>query len=145
DSDRDEDDEDMEMTDPLPPPRISSHTVLPPTSPQLHLMDEDEDDFEDDDEDYDPLSLTRSPSPSITSPPELEHDSDSSEDEAMPPSPPASSIPTFSEKQKESTVTTKYLDSRQEDEEDNKSDFYSEGYYLPPRNQTRIVSTISVY
>ncbi|KAI1469446.1 uncharacterized protein F4812DRAFT_457986 [Daldinia caldariorum] len=145
DSDSDEDeDEDVEMADALPLRRIASHTVTAPPSPQLHLMDEDEDDFEDD-EDYDALSLTRSPSHSITSPPELEHDSDSSEDEAMPPSPPAASIPTFSEKQKESTVTTKYLDSRQEDEEDNKSDFYSEGYYLPPRNPTRIVSTISVY
>ncbi|KAI2777723.1 hypothetical protein F4815DRAFT_284183 [Daldinia loculata] len=149
DSDSDEEDEDVEMADALPLRRIASHTVLPPTSPQLHLMDEDEDededDFENDDEDYDALSLTRSPSHSITSPPELEHDSDSSEDEAMPPSPPSASIPTFSEKQRESTVTTEYLDSRQEDEEDNKNDFYSEGYYLPPRNTARIVSTISVY
>ncbi|KAI0851659.1 hypothetical protein F5Y00DRAFT_214695 [Daldinia vernicosa] len=144
DSDEEDEDEDVEMADALPLVRIASHTVLPPASPQLHLVFEDEN-YEDDDEDYGALSLTRSPSHLITSPPELEHDSDSSEDEAMPPSPPAASIPTFSEKQRESTVTTEYLDSRQEDEEDNKSDFYSEGYYLPPRNTARIVSTISVY
>ncbi|KAI1413605.1 hypothetical protein F5Y13DRAFT_26753 [Hypoxylon sp. FL1857] len=148
DSDTDDEDEDVEMADAIPLQRIASHAAaVPPPSPQLYTMDEDEDDdFEDDDEDYDALSLTRSPSHIITSPPELEHDSDSSEDEAMPPSPPSASIPTFSEKQRESTVTTKYFDSRQEEEdEDNKADFYSEGYYLPPRNPQRIVSTISVY
>ncbi|KAI1144353.1 hypothetical protein F5Y05DRAFT_25079 [Hypoxylon sp. FL0543] len=149
DTDDEDEDEDVEMADAIPLQRVPSHTTaVPPPSPQLYTMDEDEDDdFEDDDEDYDALSLTRSPSHIITSPPELEHDSDSSEDEAMPPSPPSASIPTFSEKQKESTTTTKYFDSRQDEEEDedNKADFYSEGYYLPPRNPQRIVSAISVY
>lgn len=143
----DEEDEDVEMADVVPLRRIPSNATVPPPSPQLQVMDEDEDDFEDDDEDYGTLSLTRTPSHLATSPPELEHDSDSSEDEAMPPSPPVASIPTFSEKQRETTVTTKYYDdSRQEeDDEDNKADFYSEGYYLPPRNPSRLVSTISVY
>ncbi|KAI2613303.1 hypothetical protein GGR54DRAFT_616124 [Hypoxylon sp. NC1633] len=143
-----EEDEDVEMADAVPLRRIPSNTVIPPASPQLQTMDEDEDDFEDDDEDYDALSLTRTPSHLATSPPELEHDSDSSEDEAMPPSPPTALIPTFSEKQGESTITTKYYDSRHdqdEDEDDNKTDFYNEGYYLPPRNPARIVSAISVY
>ncbi|KAL7627149.1 hypothetical protein AAE478_003925 [Parahypoxylon ruwenzoriense] len=146
DSDTDDEDEDIEMADAVPLRRIPSHAAVPP-SPQLHTMDEDEeeDDFEDDDEDYDALSLRRSPSHLTTSPPELELDSDSSEDEAMPPSPPIASIPTFSEKQ-ENTVTTKYFDPRQDDEEeDNKADFYNEGYYLPPRNSQRVVSTIPVY
>ncbi|KAI1781411.1 hypothetical protein F4818DRAFT_398939 [Hypoxylon cercidicola] len=141
----DDEDEDVEMADVLPLRRIPSHSVAIPPSPQLHTImdeDEDEDDFEDDDEDYGDLSLTRTSSRSVTSPPELEHDSDSSEDESMPPSPPTASIPTFTQKQNESTV--QYYDSRQE-EEDNKAEFYSEGYYLPPRNPARIVSTISVY
>ncbi|KAI0376855.1 hypothetical protein F5Y04DRAFT_197197 [Hypomontagnella monticulosa] len=147
DSDTEDEDEDVEMADAVPLRRVPSNAAVPPPSPQLQVMDEDEDDFEDDDEDYDALSLTRTPSHSATSPPELEHDSDSSEDEAMPPSPPAAIIPTFSDKQRETTVTTKYYDdSRQEeDDEDNKADFYSEGYYLPPRNPARLVSTISVY
>ncbi|OTB08517.1 hypothetical protein M426DRAFT_7829 [Hypoxylon sp. CI-4A] len=150
DSDSEDEDEDVEMTDAAhlqPLHRIPSNAAVPP-SPQLYTMEEDEeDDFEDDDEDYDALALTRSPSHSVTSPPELEHDEDSSEDESMPPSPPTASIPTFTEKQKDSTVTTtEYYDSRQEeDEENNKADFYSEGYYLPPRNTTRVVSAISVY
>lgn len=146
DSETEDEDSDIEMADAVSLRRVPSHIITPP-SPQFQTMDEDEDDFEDDDEDYDALSLTRSPSHSVTSPPELEHDSDSSEDEAMPPSPPVASIPTFSEKQRQSTVTTKYYDSRQdEDEEDNnKADFYNDGYYLPPRNPARIVSTISVY
>ncbi|KAI5862296.1 hypothetical protein GGS23DRAFT_91537 [Durotheca rogersii] len=149
DTDSDDEDEDVEMADAVPLRRVPSHIAVPP-SPQLHTMDEmeeEEDDFEDDDEDYDALSLTRSPSHFTASPPELELDSDSSEDEAMPPSPPAASIPTFSEKQRESAVTTKCFDQRQEeeDEEDNKADFYNEGYYLPPRHPSRIVSTIPVY
>ncbi|KAI0181099.1 hypothetical protein GGR52DRAFT_18813 [Hypoxylon sp. FL1284] len=144
DSSEDDDDDDVEMPDVLPLRRIPSHTA--PLSPQLHtIMDEDEDDFEDDDdEDYGDLSLTRISSHSVASPPELEHDSDSSEDESMPPSPPTASIPTFTQKQEESTV--QYYDSRQDEGgEDNKADFYSEGYYLPPRNPARIVSSISVY
>ncbi|KAI0443837.1 hypothetical protein F4803DRAFT_294363 [Xylaria telfairii] len=140
DSDMD-DDEDIEMFDAAPLSRIPSTLVTPP-SPKLHTMEVEDEDFEDD-EDFAHLGLTRSQSHSA-SPPELEHDSESSEDESMPPSPPTASIPTFSEKQSESTITTKYYDSTQEEEED-KSDFYNEGFYLPPRNPNRLISTISVY
>ncbi|TGJ85625.1 hypothetical protein E0Z10_g3160 [Xylaria hypoxylon] len=140
DSDMD-DDEDIEMFDAASLSRIPSHLVAP-SSPKLHTMEADED-FEDEEEDFAQLGLTRSLSHSA-SPPELEHDSESSEDESMPPSPPTASIPKFSEKQSESTVTTKYYDSTQDDEED-KSDFYNEGFYLPPRNPTRLISAVSVY
>ncbi|KAI1367213.1 hypothetical protein F5Y08DRAFT_82662 [Xylaria arbuscula] len=139
DSDLD-DDEDIEMFDAAPLSRIPSTLVTPP-SPKLHTMEADE--FEDDEEDYAHLGLTRSPS-HLASPPELEHDSESSEDESMPPSPPTASLPTFSEKQSESTIATKYYDSTQDEEED-KSDFYNEGFYLPPRNPNRLISAISVY
>ncbi|KAI0816618.1 hypothetical protein GGR55DRAFT_246314 [Xylaria sp. FL0064] len=139
DSDMD-DEEDIEMFDAAPLSRIPSQLVTPP-SPKLHTMAADE--FEDDEDDFADLGLTRSPSHSA-SPPELEHDSESSEDESMPPSPPTASMPTFSEKQSESTITTKYYDSAQDEEED-KSDFYNEGFYLPPRNPNRLISAISVY
>jgi hypothetical protein len=142
DSDSDMDgDDDVEMEDAVPVSRIPSHIVTPP-SPQLQTMDEDE--LEDDDEeDYESLSLTRSPSHSA-SPPELAHDADSSDDESLPPSPPTATIPSFeTNKQREATVTTKYLGSQ--DEEDDKSNFYDDGFYLPARNPARLVSAISVY
>lgn len=140
DSDMDEDEEDIDMADAIPLMRIPSRAEAP-RSPQLQTMAEFEDD--DDEEDFDSLNLTRLPSHSA-SPPELGHDSDSSEDESMPPSPPTAILPTFSEKQRDTTtVTTKYLDTRQEDED--KSDFYDDGFYLPSRNPARLVSAISVY
>lgn len=145
DSDSDSDvDSDVEMEDVAPTPlsRIPSQAIIP-SSPILQPMDAEFDD-DDEEEDYDSLTLTRSQSHSI-SPPELDHDSDSSDDESMPPSPPTATIPSFSQKQRDATVTTKYLDPRQEEEEDDKSDFYNEGYYLPPRNPTRLVSAITVY
>jgi hypothetical protein len=141
----DEEDDDIEMADSVSLRRIPSNHIVP-ASPQLDYMDEDED-FEDEDEvedeDYAALSLTRIPSHS-TSPPELDHDSDSSEDESMPPSPPFAVLPTFSDKQRETTVTTTaYYDSK--DEDDRKSDFYDQGFYLPPRNPARLVTAVSVY
>ncbi|KAI1149419.1 hypothetical protein F4825DRAFT_52046 [Nemania diffusa] len=142
DSDMD-DDEDIEMFDAVPLSRIPSHLAVP-ASPKLHTMEEeDEEDFEEDEGSFAHLGLTRSPSHSAT-PPELEHDSESSEDESMPPSPPTATIPTFSQKQSESTIPTKYYSSGQ-DEEVDKSDFYNEGFYLPPRNPNRLISAISVY
>ncbi|KAI0166361.1 hypothetical protein GGR57DRAFT_23087 [Xylariaceae sp. FL1272] len=140
DSDSDmDDDEDIEMAD-APLSRAPSYIITPP-SPKLRTVEVEE---LEDDEDFDSLGLTRSPSHSAT-PPELEHDSESSEDEAMPPSPPTTNMPTFSEKQSQSTITTNYLYPRQEEEEEDKSDFYNEGFYLPPRNPNRLISTISVY
>lgn len=147
DSSEDEDeDEDIEMEDaPVPLSRIPSRAV-PPPSPMLQPMDTDFDDGDEEEEDYDSLTLTRSQSHSA-SPPELEHDEDPSDDESMPPSPPIVNIPSFSQKQRETTVSTKYFDPTQDedDEEHAKSDFYHEGYYLPPRNPTRVVPTIPVY
>ncbi|KAI1814854.1 hypothetical protein GGS20DRAFT_585118 [Poronia punctata] len=137
DSDMDED-EDIEMYDAAPLARIPSHLVSP--APQTIQQDMEAEELEGDKgENY---RLTRSPS-HTTSPPELEHDSESSEDESMPPSPPTASIPTFTQKQSESTIT-KYYDPTQQEEEDN-SDFYNQGFYLPPRNPNRLISSISVY
>lgn len=142
-SDLDED-EDVEMADVISLRRVSANTVVP-SSPRMQHVDVSEEDLEEDDEeeDYAALSLTRSPSHSA-SPPELEHDSDSSDDESMPPSPPFAALPSFSEKQREAITTTVYYASKQ-DEDDQKADFYNEGYYLPPRNPARLVSAISVY
>ncbi|KAK0753124.1 hypothetical protein B0T18DRAFT_385244 [Schizothecium vesticola] len=133
DSDSDySDDEDVEMADVVSLRRIPSHSA---PKPDLgYLMDED--DFSsdsDDDEDFAELALQRSPSHSSTlSPPELDHDSDTSEDESMPPSPPTVVLPTFSDKKPTETTTAQDKDA-----------FYSEGYYLPPRNPARLV--VSAY
>lgn len=87
-----------------------------------------EDDYEDDqEEDYESLSLVRTPS-RTPSPPELSHDSedDSSEDdESMPPSPPADTLPTFSEKEREAIVTTSFYSNSQSKDEALFSDFYN--------------------
>ncbi|KAJ9154725.1 hypothetical protein NKR23_g2186 [Pleurostoma richardsiae] len=133
DSDSDfDDDEDIEMADAVSLRRVPSNNV---TSHTVEVTEEEVE--EDEEEDYAHLSLTRSPSHSA-SPPELDHDSDSSDDESMPPSPPTAVLPTFSEKQRESIVSEDYEDKDQEA-------FYDQGFYLPPRNPARIVSAISVY
>ncbi|KAH7038118.1 uncharacterized protein B0I36DRAFT_315579 [Microdochium trichocladiopsis] len=142
----DEEEEDVEMADAIPLRRLA------PASPQIQTHELEEE--EDDEEDYESLALTRSPS-HVTSPPELDLDSDSSEDESMPPSPPTASFPAFaketSQKPRETTVTeTPLFDSQDEDEEqditdNHKASFYQDGFYLPARNPARLVSTISVY
>jgi hypothetical protein len=144
DSDGEDYEDDIEMADAVPLRRIPSNTIVPP-SPQLEVMDEDDFEEDDEEEDYAHLSLTRSPSHSA-SPPELDDDDSSSEDESMPPSPPFATIPTFSDKPRETSVTTsEYYDDSRQDEDDNKADFYSQGFYLPPRNPARLISAISVY
>lgn len=125
------DDEDVEMADIVSLRRIPSHAV----KDFGYDMEEDDEDYEDDEEDFAQLALQRSPSHSA-SPPELDHDSDTSEDESMPPSPPTVVLPSFSEKQADN-----YYTPTQED----KDAFYDDGYYLPPRNPARLVSSISVY
>ncbi|KAK8022380.1 hypothetical protein PG993_013147 [Apiospora rasikravindrae] len=144
DSDFDEEDEDVEMADVVSLKRMPSYTPATPQLPTIQVDEvlDDDDAEEDDEEDFAALTLTRSPSHSA-SPPELDLDSESSEDESMPPSPPFASIPTFSEKRRESTATETYDSKASED--DDKSDFYNDGYYLPPRNPNRLVSAISVY
>lgn len=93
-------------------------------------QNEDEEIMEDDlEEDYAQLELVRTPSHS-NSPPELiDNDSDSSEDESMPPSPPTQQLPfsTTHEKQVSKTTTS----------ESN----FEEDFYRP----TGLVSAISVY
>ncbi|KAH6661179.1 hypothetical protein BKA67DRAFT_77579 [Truncatella angustata] len=119
DSDGEDYEDDIEMADAVPLRRIPSNTIVPP-SPQLEVMDEDDFEEDDEEEDYAHLSLTRSPS--------------------------HSAIPTFSDKPRETSVTTsEYYDDSRQDEDDNKADFYSQGFYLPPRNPARLISAISVY
>jgi len=122
-----EDEDDIEMADAVSLRRVPSHKV-----PTLRI-EEDFEDMEEDDleEDYAHLELVRTPSHS-SSPPELDHDSDSSEDEAMPPSPPT-------------TMLNFPAKSAKEEELSEQETFYSEGFYLPPRNPARLVSAISVY
>ncbi|KAL2129876.1 hypothetical protein VTI74DRAFT_7187 [Chaetomium olivicolor] len=143
-SDFDEDeDEDIEMADAVSLRRIPSHASFLPLKGYSYAAEEDDYDMEDDDEeDYAHLALQRSPSHSASStspssPPELDDDLDDlTEDEAMPPSPPTPLLPAFEETQKESSTTTTTED---------KTAFYEEGYYLPPRNPARLISAISVY
>lgn len=145
DSDLSEDDEDddVEMADAISYRRARAGSVVP-SSPQLSHMgvgEIDEDEVDEDEEDIDSLTLTRSPSHTAASPPELDLDSDASEDESMPPSPPFATVPTFSDKSRENS----YYGGSKSSEEDEKADFYNEGYYIPQRNPTRLVSAISVY
>ncbi|TPX18520.1 uncharacterized protein E0L32_011558 [Thyridium curvatum] len=128
DSDISEDEEDdIEMVDVIPLTRVPSKTLASPTP---ILVDDFEDD-DDEEEDFASLTLTRSPSHSAH-PPELDHDSDFSEDESMPPSPPTTVLPTFSGKQEQEVTVSEKT-------------FYDDGYYLPARNPARLVSAISVY
>jgi len=158
DSDSDfDDDEDIEMADAVALRRIPSHMMLPhkaayPFGAAVVAEDDDDEDFdmEDDEEeeDFTQLALQRSPSHSAStspsSPPELDDDSDdSTEDESMPPSPPTTLIPAFEEAaQKGSSTTTTPLPTA---DMGDKTAFYEEGYYLPPRNPARLISAISVY
>ena len=108
-------------------------------------MDSDEEDaeYEDDDEE---LTLTRTSSrPSSRTPPELldESDSSDSDDDSMPPSPPQAEIPldAFSEKQRQSIVTTSFYSKPSEPHTtiasppSEEGAFYEDGFYLPQRQQ----------
>ena len=133
DSDFDEEEEDdIEMAEVVPLRRVPSNMIVPAPVVRYHDMEEDDDE----EEDFAQLSLQRSPSNSAT-PPELDSDSDSSEDESMPPSPPTATFPAFSEKQRE--MASDAWDQEKE------AFFESDGFYLPPRNPARLVSAISVY
>jgi hypothetical protein len=105
--------------------------VPTPVSVSVTAVSEDDDMMEDDlEDDYTQLELVRTPSHS-SSPPELvsHADSDSSDDESsMPPSPPENNMPFPAASQKDKT-----------------SSFYEDGFYLPPRNNSGLVSAISVY
>ncbi|KAL7923947.1 hypothetical protein ACQKWADRAFT_288349 [Trichoderma austrokoningii] len=106
----------------------NTRTTISPASTIKVVEDEvmAEDDLE---EDYAQLGLVRTPSHS-NSPPELvDHESDeSSDDEAMPPSPVDASLP-LSEK----------------DQESEESYYQEEDFYLGRRSPAGLVSAISVY
>ncbi|RFU33929.1 hypothetical protein B7463_g2439, partial [Scytalidium lignicola] len=129
--------------------RVSSqNTISPISSPE---EEEAEDKYEDDgEEDFEGLQLRLTPSRSAQQPPELDHDSDSSEDESMPPSPPSTVLKSFSDKQRQQMVTTG-LYSKPEDHAvaasippQEQQTFLDEGFYLPQRNPG-LITAISVY
>jgi len=140
-SEYDSADEDMEMAaNVLSLQRVQSHRSIPaPASPSLSTDEE----FEDDEEDLEGLQLHLTTSHSRSSPPELDHDSDSSEDESMPPSPPSNSLPSFSEKQQ--IATTSFYSSKQSIPASQQEAFFEEGFYLPSRSNPSLISAISVY
>ncbi|KAL7937563.1 hypothetical protein V8C35DRAFT_292823 [Trichoderma chlorosporum] len=119
DSDDDSDYDEMEMA--------NTRTTIIPTSTTVKVVEDEimgDDDLE---EDYAQLELVRTPSHS-NSPPELiDHDSESSDDEAMPPSPADAELP---------------LPAKDESEE---SYYQEEDFYLGQRTPAGLVSAISVY
>lgn len=117
---------------------ISLRRPAPTTTTVTEVEDED---MEDDDENDANLALTRTPS---ASPPELMHeDSDSSEDESLPPSPPALKTPigSFSEKERQTIATTSFYESQTSLTPSEQESFFDEGYYLPQRQSTVIVTS----
>lgn len=138
-------DEDVEMgTGFAPLARVQSTSAV--SSAVTAAVEQIEEEFEDDgEEDFSGLQLHLTPSRSHQ-PPELDHDSDSSEDESMPPSPPSDTLPTFSEKQKIAT-TSYYSNSKSSGSipPAEQQAFFEEGFYLPQRTQPGLISAISVY
>ncbi|KAL6809115.1 hypothetical protein GGI42DRAFT_317171 [Trichoderma sp. SZMC 28013] len=106
---------------------INTRTTIIPTTTTVKVVEDEimgDDDLE---EDYAQLELVRTPSHS-NSPPELiDHDSESSDDEAMPPSPADAELP---------------LPAKEESEE---SYYTEEDFYLGQRTPAGLVSAISVY
>jgi hypothetical protein len=127
-------DDDMEME---VISRVQSHPVM---STHAEVEEEYEDDGE---EDFEGLQLHLTQSHSAN-PPELDNDSDSSEDDSMPPSPPSTALPTFSEKQQIAT-TSYYSKSNASIPPSEQQAFFDEGFYLPQRANPGLISAISVY
>ncbi|KAH8821731.1 hypothetical protein F5884DRAFT_768902 [Xylogone sp. PMI_703] len=124
--------------------RVQSQNTLSPIS-----SPEEEEDYDDEEEDIEGLQLKLTPSRSAQQPPELDHDSDSSEDESMPPSPPSTVLKTFTTKQKQQIATTGMYPKATEQEAasippQEQQTFLEEGFYLPQRNQG-LITAISVY
>jgi hypothetical protein len=139
DSEYDSDDDmDMEMEAGMVSlHRVQSNTVI------TSVSEKDEEEYEDDgEEDFEGLQLHLTPSHSA-SPPELDHDSDSSDDDSMPPSPPSDTLPTFSEKQE--IATTSYYSKQSSIPPSQQQAFFDEGFYLPQRSSNGLISAISVY
>lgn len=137
DSDYDEE-EDMEMEAGVVSVRSVQQTTTTTMTTEI-----DEEEYEDDEEDLEGLQLTHTTSHAAY-PPELDHDSDSSEDESMPPSPPSDVLPTFSEKQQIAT-TSYYAKSTPSIPESEQQAFFDEGFYLPQRTSPSLISAISIY
>ncbi|KAI9820277.1 MAG: hypothetical protein M1827_005899 [Pycnora praestabilis] len=109
----------------------------------IEVHDEFDDEYEDEEE-YGDLALTRT---SSHQPPELLHDSDEeSEDDMMPPSPPQPSLE-MSERQRQQIATTSFYDQKQglhvssgAMSTSDQASFFEEGYYLPQRTPTTMIS-----
>jgi hypothetical protein len=151
DSDYDPD-EDLEMEEAglVSLQRAQSNSIIS-RAEEEEDQEEEEDDDDDDDEEYEDdgeedleglsLHLTQSHS---THPPELDHDSDSSDDESMPPSPPSDTLPSFSDK--EQIATTSYYSKQSASIPPSQQDaFFEEGFYLPSRSGPGLISAITVY
>ncbi|SZF04229.1 unnamed protein product [Blumeria hordei] len=85
--------------------------------------------------------------PSHRQPPELDHDSDSSEDENMPPTPPASTLPGFFEKPYNSDLYDVVGSAKDSAiiPPSEQHEFFEKGFYLPRRGEQDLISTVSVY
>lgn len=135
DADSSEEESDEEEIDSVRP--ISLRRPAPTTTTVTEVEDED---MEDDDENDANLALTRTPS---ASPPELMHEDSDSEDESLPPSPPALKTPidSFSEKERQAIATTSFYESQTSLTPSEQESFFDEGYYLPQRQSTVIVAS----
>ncbi|KKY16604.1 hypothetical protein UCRPC4_g05862 [Phaeomoniella chlamydospora] len=157
-SDSDSDDDEDERTS------ITARSVsvvkpeFAPATITTREVDDDEDMEEDEDAEFEELALTRTAS---HHPPELTSDSedDSDEDDSMPPSPPTATYDAFTEKQRQAIATTSYYDKQREsspssktastaqlsDSEQNATDFFEDGYYLPSTRQQPAVLAVAAY
>jgi len=141
--DEEEEEEDMDM-DMEQEAGVVSLTRVPSSAAAVAAhLEYDEEEYEDDDEDLAELQLSLTPSHAAY-PPELDHDSDSSEDESMPPSPPSTTLPSFTEKRQIAT-TSYYAKSTPSIPESEQQAFFDDGFYLPQRANNPLISAISVY
>lgn len=140
DSETDSDDEDIHYAKSIPIRR------RPQLSTSVTSIELDDEDMEDDEDYEDGLALTRT----SAHPPELLHESDSeSDDDSMPPSPPQTEIQldVFSEKHRKAIATTSFYQSLPESSspaslpESEQASFFDEGFYLPQRQQTTMISS----
>lgn len=112
--------------------RVKSHQAFDVQMISSRVEEEEEDIYEDDgEEDYAMLSLQRTHSHPASPPDLIDEESDSSEDESMPPSPPADMLHSFPEEE-----------ARRSKVSPAKGAFFDEGFYLPQRT---LVSAVSVY
>ena len=125
-----DDDEDIEMIN--APVSLRPAAKYPAT---ITVAIDDDDVMEDDlEEDYAQLELVRTPSHS-SPPPELVDESDSSDDESMPPSPPEAHLPEPLSKEA----------AKEEEDAAEQDALFEDGYYLSNSAPASMVSAISVY